>query len=120
MLGIIGAMQVEVDALKGLMTDQQMRTISNMEYVAGKLDGRPVVAVVCGEGKVAAAICAQTLKMCIRDRICFTKVPQQKGQIAVGLGNRKFEKGESQHEKTTCFADGSGYGLCSGRLRHQR
>lgn len=61
MLGIIGAMQVEVDALKGLMTDQQMRIISNMEYVAGKLDGRPVVAVVCGEGKVAAAICAQTL-----------------------------------------------------------
>ncbi len=61
MLGIIGAMQVEVDALKGLMTDQQVRTISNMEYVAGKLDGRPVVAVVCGEGKVAAAICAQTL-----------------------------------------------------------
>ena len=51
MLGIIGAMQVEVDALKGLMTDQQVRTISNMEYVAGKLDGRPVVAVVCGEGQ---------------------------------------------------------------------
>jgi adenosylhomocysteine nucleosidase len=32
-----------------------------MEYVKGSLDGHEVVAVVCGEGKVASAICAQTL-----------------------------------------------------------
>lgn len=61
MLGIIGAMQVEVDALKAVMTGQTSRTISGMEFVRGSLDGREVVAVVCGEGKVASAICAQTL-----------------------------------------------------------
>ena len=61
MLGIIGAMQVEVNALKAVMTDQICQTISGMEFVQGKLDGHEVVAVVCGEGKVASAICAQTL-----------------------------------------------------------
>lgn len=61
MLGIIGAMQVEVNALKAVMTDQTSRVISGMEYVQGKLDGHDVVAVVCGEGKVASAVCAQTL-----------------------------------------------------------
>lgn len=61
MLGIIGAMQVEINALRQLMTDQDVRVISGMEYVKGKLDGHDVVAVVCGEGKVASGICAQTL-----------------------------------------------------------
>ena len=61
MLGIIGAMQVEVSTLKQCMTEQEARTISGMEFVKGRLDGREVVAVVCGEGKVAAAVCAQTL-----------------------------------------------------------
>ena len=61
MLGIIGAMQVEVSTLKQCMTEQETRTISGMEFVKGRLDGREVVAVVCGEGKVAAAVCAQTL-----------------------------------------------------------
>lgn len=61
MLGIIGAMQVEVNALKEIMTEQESRVISGMEYVKGKIDGHEVVAVVCGEGKVASAICAQTL-----------------------------------------------------------
>lgn len=61
MLGIIGAMQVEINTLRELMTDQEVRVISGMEYVQGKLDGHPVVAVVCGEGKVASGICAQTL-----------------------------------------------------------
>ncbi len=61
MLGIIGAMQVEVANLRNAMTDLECRTISGMEFAKGKLDGKDVVAVVCGEGKVAAAVCAQTL-----------------------------------------------------------
>lgn len=61
MLGIIGAMQVEVNTLKDIMTEQKSRVISGMEFVEGKIDGHEVVAVVCGEGKVASAICAQTL-----------------------------------------------------------
>ncbi len=61
MLGIIGAMQVEVSALTDLMTCRETQNISGMNFVKGLLDGHAVVAVVCGEGKVASAICAQTL-----------------------------------------------------------
>ena len=61
MLGIIGAMQVEIANLRSAMTEIECQTISGMEFAKGKLDGKDVVAVVCGEGKVAAAVCAQTL-----------------------------------------------------------
>ncbi len=61
MLGIIGAMQVEINALREVMTDRKIETISGMEFVSGLLDGKKVVAVVCGAGKVASAVCAQTL-----------------------------------------------------------
>ena len=61
MLGIIGAMQVEVAALRAQMTDVEVSVVSGMEFVRGGLQGKEVVAVVCGEGKVASAVCAQTL-----------------------------------------------------------
>lgn len=84
MLGIIGAMQVEVNALKEQMKEQEIRTISSMEFVKGKLNGYPVVAVVCGEGKVAAAVCAQTLILEYHvDRVINTGVA---GTLCTDLG----------------------------------
>ena len=61
MIGIIGAMTVEVEALKELMTDKCDKVISGMTYTSGKLLGKDVVITVCGEGKVNAAMCAQTM-----------------------------------------------------------
>ena len=61
MIGIIGAMTVEVEALKELMTDKCDKVISGMTYTSGKLSGKDVVITVCGEGKVNAAMCAQTM-----------------------------------------------------------
>ena len=61
MLGIIGAMQVEIAALRAHMEIEDTAVISGMEFVPGRLNGTEVVAVVCGEGKVASAVCAQTL-----------------------------------------------------------
>ncbi len=61
MIGIIGAMDIEVDGLKAKMTDRQTRIISGIEYTSGLLGGQSVVTAVCGVGKVNAAICAQTM-----------------------------------------------------------
>lgn len=61
MIGIIGAMGVEVRALANLLENKTSETISGVEYMSGKIYGRDVVLAVCGIGKVFAAICAQTM-----------------------------------------------------------
>lgn len=60
-IGIIGAMELEVDTLKGKMVLEQTIKKANMEFCAGTLNGTPVVIVRSGVGKVNAAICAQIL-----------------------------------------------------------
>lgn len=59
--GIIGAMSMETDALKGLVKDPQRETVSGIEFVKGTIGGKDVVVAQCGIGKVFAALCAQTM-----------------------------------------------------------
>ena len=61
MIGIIGAMSVEVEGLKAKITDAKSEVISGTEYVSGKLCGKDVVVAQCGIGKVFAALCANTM-----------------------------------------------------------
>jgi len=60
-LGIIGAMQVEVEILLGAMEDKKVTEKAGMSFTEGKLEDLDVVVVQCGVGKVNAAICAQML-----------------------------------------------------------
>ncbi len=64
MIGIIGAMEIEVNHFKEKMTNPETETISGTEFVRGELWGRDTVVAVSGVGKVNAAICTQT--MCLR------------------------------------------------------
>ena len=61
MIGIIGAMRVETDALKAKLKNRKTEIVSGVEYVSGELAGKQVVVAQCGVGKVFAAICAQTM-----------------------------------------------------------
>ena len=63
-LGIIGAMDVEVAALKAKMENVTVTTRAGMEYYAGQLEGLPAVVVQCGVGKINAAMCTQILIDC--------------------------------------------------------
>ncbi|MEE1079026.1 MAG: 5'-methylthioadenosine/adenosylhomocysteine nucleosidase [Agathobacter sp.] len=60
-IGIIGAMQMEVDTLKESLENISTETISGVEFVSGTFGDKEIVAAVCGVGKVFAAICAQTM-----------------------------------------------------------
>ena len=60
-IGVIGAMQMEVDNLKESMEDVRIDVYSGVTYVSGTIYGREVVAAVCGIGKVFAAICAEAM-----------------------------------------------------------
>lgn len=61
MIGIIGAMDVEVAKLKELMGNVNVTTVAGREFVQGKLNGTDAVVVQAGVGKVNAASCAQAL-----------------------------------------------------------
>ena len=63
MIGIIGAMKTEVDALRSEMTDVTERTAGISHITAGVLYGKRVAVARCGIGKVHAAMCAQALIM---------------------------------------------------------
>ena len=60
-IGIIGAMDSEVDTLKEATVEKKSTTVAGMEFVEGKLKGKNVVIVKCGVGKVNAGICADLL-----------------------------------------------------------
>ena len=63
-LGIIGAMELEVETLLQAMEDRKSTAIAGSEFYEGTLKGLPAVVVRCGVGKVNAALCAQILCSC--------------------------------------------------------
>ena len=60
-LGIIGAMDIEVAALKAAMCNLKTHTKAGMTFYEGPLEGTQAVVVQCGVGKVNAAMCTQAL-----------------------------------------------------------
>ena len=60
-IGVIVAMEVEINEIRGAMQDIKKETISHMDFYTGVIDGVDVVAARCGVGKVCAAMCAQTM-----------------------------------------------------------
>lgn len=61
MIGIIGAMQEEIEILKGNMQELQTEKIAHVEIYKGHLYDKDVVLMQSGIGKVNAAICATLL-----------------------------------------------------------
>lgn len=60
-IGIIGAMELEVEQLKAEMTVTKTTRKAGMDFCEGTLNGASVVVVRCGIGKVNAALCVQIL-----------------------------------------------------------
>lgn len=60
-IGIIGAMDKEVDTLQNRMTEKNISVCAGMQFHEGLLNGTEAVVVRCGIGKVNAALCVQIL-----------------------------------------------------------
>ena len=61
MIGIIGAMDEEVAQIVEIMQVERKENKACMTFMAGKLNGKDVVVVRSGIGKVNAAVCTQIL-----------------------------------------------------------
>ena len=63
-LGIIGAMELEVETLQKQLQGVQVTQNAGSTFYEGVLEGMPVVVVQCGIGTVNAALCVQMLCDC--------------------------------------------------------
>lgn len=61
MIGIIGAMSVEMEKLISLTEQKEETVVGSIRFTKGILFGAEAVLATCGIGKVFAAICAQTM-----------------------------------------------------------
>ena len=61
LIGIIGAMARETDAIMARMANARMETVCGIRYCRGMLEGTPAVVAQCGIGKVFAALCAAVM-----------------------------------------------------------
>ena len=62
-IGIIGAMDEEVEILLSELELEKVEEKANMKFNLGKLYNKDIVVVRSGIGKVNAAVCAQILPL---------------------------------------------------------
>lgn len=113
MIGIIGAMRAEVEALIEKLENKSVEVLSGISFYRGKLMGREVVIASCGVGKVFAALCAQSMILKYApEYILHTGVA---GSLTAGLAVGSIALGEKlvQHDMDTS-ALGDPKGLISG------
>ena len=60
-IGIIGAMQPEVEAIIASLSDSKCESVSGIDFYVGKIGDKTVSVAKCGIGKVFAAICAEIM-----------------------------------------------------------
>lgn len=60
-LGIIGAMEIEVNAIIAAMSNVSTEICGGIQFTSGTISQTEVVCAVCGVGKVYAAMCAQAM-----------------------------------------------------------
>ena len=96
MIGILGAMDIELEALLSDMENKKEERVSGFSFFTGTLAGRAVVIAKCGIGKVAAE-------------------KQGKTKRAQEIAGHKYGNGEGT-TLLLCFFQPLGSNLGSGTL----
>ncbi len=126
MIGIIGAMPVEIETLVSQMTEKHEERLGTDTFVSGKLFGREAVLAVCGCGKVNAALCAQQMILRYRPEWVLNIGVAGGADPRLRIGDMVIASAAVQHDMdTTPMGDPIGYvskiGLvefpCDGALR---
>lgn len=110
MIGIIGAMDIEVEGFVEKMTDVTREKTAIFEFVKGKISSKDVVAVVCGIGKVSAAICTQIMIDKYNPEIIINSGVAGGLHNELGISDIAIATDVVQHDvDTTIFGDPMGY-----------
>lgn len=110
MIGIIGAMKIEIEQIRAKTENPESVTISGVEYVAGTLNGKKIVTAVCGIGKVAAAMCAQTMILRFAPELIINTGVGGTLTDRLGVGDVAIACDVVQHDMdTTAIGDAPGF-----------
>ena len=111
MLGIIGAMDEEVLEIKNALTDVSVETVTGMDFYRGKVNGKEVVVVRSGIGKVNAAVCSQVLvDRCGVEAIVNTGIAGSL-RAEINIGDIVLSTDSVQHDM-----DATGFGYPAGQI----
>ena len=113
MIGIIGAMQSETEALIARLVSPEKETVSGVTYTRGMLEGQEVVIATCGVGKVFAAICAQTMILRYAPTLIINTGVAGSLSKKLGIGDVAVATALVQHDMDTSPL-GDPVGLVSG------
>ena len=116
-IGILGAMQVEVDLLLSKLENTQKEHISGYDYFKGVLCGQNVVIAKCGVGKVNAAVCCQTMILTYKPDLVINTGVAGGLSPKLSIGDIAVAKDLVQHDvDTTAVGDPVGFVSTVNRL----
>ncbi len=101
MIGMIGAMAVEVEALMARMEEKSETRIGMDQFVTGRLCGREAVLAVCGPGKINAALCAQSMILNFHPEWVLNLGVAGAGDESVSIGDMVIATCAVQHDVDT-------------------
>lgn len=101
MIGLIGAMAVEVEALMAKLENQTEKRIGMDTFVSGRLYGQDAVLAVCGPGKVNAALCAQSMTLHYQPEWVLNLGVAGAGEEGVTIGDMVIATAAVQHDMDT-------------------
>ena len=106
MIGIIGAMPVEVDGLTAILNEKQGEAVSGIVFYQGKISGVSCVVACCGPGKVNAAVCTQAMLMRYPVSLVINTVVAGGIGPGVRIGDLVVAEGVVQYDFDTSPLDG--------------
>jgi adenosylhomocysteine nucleosidase len=112
-IGIIGAMEPEVEAIIASLSECKGETVSGITFYTGNYGGKSIVVAKCGIGKVFAAICAQTMILEYKPSVIINSGVAGSLTKELGVLNVAIAKNVVQHDMDTSPL-GDPKGLVSG------
>ena len=109
LLGLIGAMSCEIDALRAQMEGVEEASVADMHFFKGQLYGREVVLALSGIGKVHAAMCTQAMICLYHPDLILNLGVAGALDERLQIGDIVIAKSAVQHDvDTTAFGDPMG------------
>lgn len=101
MIGLIGAMQLEVEGLAAEMEEKTEVRIGMDLFWRGRLYGQEAVLAVCGPGKVNAAMCALEMILEFSPSWILNLGVAGSGEEGIGIGDMVVATCAVQHDMDT-------------------
>ena len=110
MIGLIGAMPLELEQLSQKVTEKKENQIGMDAFISGKLFGKDAVLAICGPGKVNAALCALEMIEHFHPEQVLNLGVAGAGCDEVGIGDMVIATCAVQHDMDTSpIGDPVGY-----------